>query len=63
MVSTAFVVSLRVQPLTCRKAVFNCVSAYSNAGFSLLDESMIPFQQSYAFVASHQPFSRKNALT
>ena len=29
-------------------SVFNIVSAWSNAGFSLLDESMIPFQQSYA---------------
>jgi Trk-type K+ transport system membrane component len=26
---------------------FNVVSAYSNSGLSLLDESMTPFQQSY----------------
>lgn len=31
-------------------SVFNITSAFSNAGLSLLDESMIPFQRSYAYV-------------
>lgn len=31
-------------------AAFNVVSAYSNAGLSLLDDSMVPFQRTYGWV-------------
>ncbi|KAK9899237.1 hypothetical protein P389DRAFT_209225 [Cystobasidium minutum MCA 4210] len=31
-------------------AAFNVASAYSNAGLSLLDDSMVPFQRSYGYV-------------
>jgi Trk-type K+ transport system membrane component len=32
-------------------ALFQAVSAFSNTGMSLADQSMIPFQQAYVMVA------------
>lgn len=42
-------------------AAFQSVSAFSNTGMSLVDQSMLPFQTAYLmiYVRPHEPSSRR----
>lgn len=35
---------------TARFSIFQVVSAYTNAGMSLVDQSMVPFQRAYPMI-------------